>query len=112
MEKTNPKLVRKNQATATVERRSADRISAKSVVNAQMLDPLSKTYVPFKATVVNLSKTGIQLAMKKSWVQVEEGTKIMIQPISQREITSKSQEVVVIWCREQGDFMTFGCAYI
>jgi len=111
MIKANAKMIPKGQPVAA-ERRNNSRISVKTVINAQLLDPLSKTYVPFKAMVVNISKSGIQLAMKKSWLQVEEGTKIMVQPSSQSEITSKSREVVVIWCKEQGDYMTFGCAYI
>jgi co-chaperonin GroES (HSP10) len=101
-----------NSSNPILERRAEERIAAGKILDAVLLDPASKSYVPFKATVVNISPSGMQLAMKKGWMQVEEGAKILVNPPSAKEVTAKSKEAVVIWTKERGDSIIFGCAYL
>lgn len=94
-----------------VEKRLSTRINAGDVVNGVTVDPVFRSYLPFRAKVVNISDTGIQLAIKKGSINVEEGTKVLITPAAAKDISGSTRETLVIWSKDQGEATIFGCMF-
>jgi len=106
----------KSQSTPTannivVDKRLSSRIKIGDIINGTTVDPVLRSYLPFKAKVVNISDSGIQLAIKKGSIRMLEGTKLIIIPPAMKEISASSKEAVVIWCKEQGEYTVCGCMF-
>ena len=94
-----------------VEKRSSARIKVGDIIHGTSVDPVLRSYIPFRAKVVNLSESGIQLAVKKGSVSIEEGSKILVNPPNTKEISGKSKEAVVIWTKDHVGATVFGCMF-
>jgi len=100
-----------NQASPHSEKRNSERINSGDIVNGVTVDPVFRSYIPFRAKVINISETGVQLAVKKGTIQAEEGTKILVTPPAAKEKTGSTRETVVIWCKTHGEATILGCMF-
>jgi len=99
-----------SQIDSSKDQRGAKRIIPGDIVmvNGITVDSVLKKYTPFKAKVLDVSDSGMQLSANGSF-QAVKGTKIII--TQSRERTGDTRNLIIVWLKSREGETLFGCQY-